>query len=151
MSDAGRHGLPPVVTPRGHRQLSHTSLPIAQLLTPIIHSKVNGIVLISAPAGGGKTTALGHLRDSFSAVAAVEFFDADQAADARRGAKSRLVVLASGDPPDAGEVDVISLSPWTLDDCMEYLIDRGVGRCWIAFRRIHRSRCSRDRLNCCQL
>ncbi len=127
------------VTPRGHRPRSKAALPLAQLLLPVIHGKVNGIVIITAPAGGGKTTALQHLRRIVPADAIVGFFDADQASEACTESASRLVVLATaGDPPDANLLDVFSLAPWTLDDCMEYLVAR------------HRPRCKSvlDRLSC---
>jgi uncharacterized protein YjbI with pentapeptide repeats len=114
---------PAVVVPRGRRLDGQASLPIDRMLLPLIHSRSSGIVMITAPPGGGKTIALRHLHAVLPPDAQVSFFDAHQAADARQAGISGLIVLAGVDPkPGKGFADVIALSPWTLDDCLEYLV-----------------------------
>src|ERR1035438_7839183 len=98
MADAniGMPGLA-AVTPRGHRLRSKACLPIQQLLLPVITSKITGTVLLTARPGGGKTTAIRHLRAVFPDDGRVAFFDVHQAAQALEAAASRLVVLAASE------------------------------------------------------
>src|SRR5665213_1892994 len=125
------------VIPRGHRLRGEASLPIDRMLLPVIRGKSRGIVFITAPPGGGKTTALRHLRAVLPTDAQVPLFDAHQAADAKQAAASRIVVLAGVDPqPHAGFVDVIVVSSWTLDDCLEYLVARHREACASILERL---------------
>jgi uncharacterized protein YjbI with pentapeptide repeats len=125
------------VVPRAHRRGCEASLPIDRLLLPVIRSGVKGIVRIAAPAGGGKSTAIRHLRAVLPAGADVKLFDAHQLADAQRAACGGLAVFASSDPVmDEKFVDVFYLSPWTLDDCMEYLHAKNPQLCGSVLNRL---------------
>ena len=79
-------------------------------------------MVIIAPPGGGKTTALRYLRAALPADSEVEFFDDELPLEAIDPTASRLVILTTADSKyPRKSVEVIELSPWTLDDCMEYL------------------------------
>jgi len=126
---------------RGHRRGSSASLPVDQLLLPVIRSASRGLALITAPAGGGKSTALQHLRAVIPADVAVRFFDVDQIAEARRVAATGWVVLAATDPQLVdGVVEVVQLSRWTLDDCLEYLHAKHPVDCASVLSRLSRDK-----------
>src|SRR5688500_15613531 len=69
MVDAGgQHGpplLPPrraAVTPRVRTSPASGALPLERVVAGFLDANAIGILFIHAPAGGGKTTALAHLR-----------------------------------------------------------------------------------------
>jgi uncharacterized protein YjbI with pentapeptide repeats len=130
---------PIAVTPRGHRSGCSASLPIDQFVIPIIEKNDRGVVLITAPPGGGKTLALDYLRTVLSARREVGFFDSHQIDPAFRAGASGLVILATQMLEPPGEVlDTIFISRWTLDDCMEYLHVRHRAACKSVLARLGR-------------
>lgn len=140
MSSSATDGAGPVaVTPRAHRMRSKANLPIDQLVLPIVRSKVTGLVSISAPPGGGKTTALHHLKAVLPTDAAVEFFESHQSLEAKVASSTALVLLAASEPVLVQHtIDVFQLSPWTIDDCMEYLLSRYRPQCRSVLDRLRR-------------
>ncbi len=104
-----------------------------------MRARSRGIILIVAPAGGGKTTALRHLKALLPEGTQVAFFESGFVETAREAAAERLVVLAAFDsePADAC-VEVIELCPWTLDDCMEYLAAMHRAQCESVLARLGR-------------
>jgi uncharacterized protein YjbI with pentapeptide repeats len=110
------------VMPRGRWSNTKASLPIERLLLRRIEAKAPGHVLITAPPGGGKTSALRHLRAVLPSDAQIAFFDGDLPSEAFDVAASKLVVSSAANANHATKsVSVIELSPWTLDDCVAYL------------------------------
>jgi len=96
-------------------------------------------VLITGEPGGGKTTALRHLAGVVPPAAQVVYFDAEETAEAHQAARSGLAVLAALDTPAAGTcVEVFELSPWTLDDCLEYLVALHRDQCASVLGRLGR-------------
>jgi energy-coupling factor transporter ATP-binding protein EcfA2 len=147
MSDSGAadrvgDGLSPraaAVVPRAHRAGCEASVPIDQLLLPVLRSASRGIALITGEHGGGKTTALQHLHAVLPAVAPVTLYDADELAEAQRAAKAGMVVLTAVDAPVDGKfIEVFELSPWTLDDCLEYLVALHREQCASVVSRLER-------------
>jgi uncharacterized protein YjbI with pentapeptide repeats len=97
-------------------------LPIDRLILPRIQANARGRIVIIAPPGGGKTTALRYLRAVLPADADVGLYDNDLPLEAIDPTASRLVILTTADSKYPYKpVAAIELSPWTLDDCMEYL------------------------------
>jgi uncharacterized protein YjbI with pentapeptide repeats len=137
-----REGLGPepvVVTPRGHRLRCQASLPIDRLVREVIAKSKRGIVQITSEPGGGKTTALRYLQTALPGELQVECFDAHQVLEARQAAQMRLVVLMAATPlSDTEYVDAFALSPWTPDDCLEYLVKRHREQCASVIARLDR-------------
>jgi hypothetical protein len=125
------------VVPRAHRRGCEASLPLAELLLPVIRSMNKGIILITAPPGGGITTALAHLRAVFPADLRVKIFDSNKVGPARRQARDCPVVLGATAPfSDEHCLEHFSLSAWTLDDCIEYLVARHPQQCRSVIARL---------------
>jgi uncharacterized protein YjbI with pentapeptide repeats len=118
-ADGGPRG--PAVVPRVSQADGSSSLPVDRLM---LRAGERGLIVITAPAGGGKTTALHYLQAMLPAGAGVQFFD-QQAGEACRAAQSVLAILADvAIDPAADVLASYELSPWTLDDCIEYLAAR---------------------------
>ena len=64
--------------PRAHRAGCEASVPIDQLLLPVLRRASRGVILLTAEPGGGRTTALRHLGAVLPTVAQVLLFDADE-------------------------------------------------------------------------
>jgi uncharacterized protein YjbI with pentapeptide repeats len=114
-----------VVVPRATQWGGSSSIPLESWIAPIVQSGVKGLVVVVAPPGGGKTTAMRHLKAVLPGTASVSFFDSDEELDARLAAESDLAILF--DTKVGNRQNVIAmfdLSPWTLDDCVEYLAVR---------------------------
>ena len=125
------------VVPRGHRRGCQASLPIEQLLLPVIRSVSRGIILISGSPGSGKTTALRHLQAVLAGSFHVIWCDAHEVEKARKSSATGLVVLAATDLPSIeGGLEFFQLSRWTLDDCLEYLHTRHRARCASVLSRL---------------
>ena len=125
------------VVPRAHRRGKLSSLPIERLTAPYLEQGAHGILRIIAPPGGGKTTALGHLRAALPAKCSIRLFDANQEAMAEQAAKSELVILAAEEfDPAMDALDSFELCPWTTDDCLEYLAARHRTRLAEVMKRI---------------
>ncbi len=96
-----------------------------------------GLILLVAGPGGGKTTALGYLRAALPAEANVALCDTHQLDEARRAVTSGVAVLAALDTSSAtGAIDVFALCPWTVDDCLEYLVSTHRGACASVLKRV---------------
>ena len=116
-------------------------MPIDRLLLPLVPGTSKGIVVIIAPPGGGKTTALQYLRAILPADMQLGLFDASQVVEARQAAASGLVVLTTADAQAADDfVEVFTLCPWTLDDCLEYLAAVHRQSCSSVLSRLGRDR-----------
>jgi uncharacterized protein YjbI with pentapeptide repeats len=98
-----------------------SSLPVERLILPMLRVGERGLVVLTAPPGGGKTTAMQYLQVALAGYGGVSFFDS-QPAEAHAAARSGLAILADvGIDPDVEMLASYALSPWTLDDCIEYL------------------------------
>ena len=91
-----------------------------------------GLIALVGPPGAGKSTAIAHLAHVFAASAELLLADHPPAVELQqliKAADRRLVVLASPEtaPPDWGEQ--WRISPWTNDECIEYLLRRHPDRC----------------------
>jgi hypothetical protein len=115
----------PIVVPRARRPQESSSIPIEQWVLPCIQKFATGLICITAPPGGGKTTALRHLAITLPSSHEIRLFDADQTNEAIGASQSAAVVLAAENVPTATRpLAHFELSPWTLDDCLEFLISR---------------------------
>jgi uncharacterized protein YjbI with pentapeptide repeats len=139
-NDAGDELTPraAAVRPRGHRLRGAASLPIDQFVLSAIGKRSTGIILVTAPAGGGKTTALRHLLATLPDDVRVRVFDSDRAERARDACVTGPVILAAAEPQALGDdlVEVLELNAWTLDDCLEYLANRHRDQCASVLKRL---------------
>jgi uncharacterized protein YjbI with pentapeptide repeats len=111
-----------VVVPRAKEGENSSSLPIERLILPYLREKARGVISIAAPPGGGKTTALRHLRAVFSEYPLIRFFDGNQPQYATKAGESELVAsTCESTEPKKQVLARFELCPWTIDDCMEYL------------------------------
>jgi len=123
------------VVPRARRKDGASSLPVDELLRPLIVSNRRGLVCLTAPPGGGKTTALAYLRSKLPAE--VRLFDADQRPAARSAANDAMVILATASAAqDTTTIAVFELCPWTMDDCIAYLAARHRERAKLVLERL---------------
>jgi uncharacterized protein YjbI with pentapeptide repeats/energy-coupling factor transporter ATP-binding protein EcfA2 len=124
MYGLGADGGPPAVVPRVSDDDGSSSMPVDRLILPMMRAGERGLVVITAPPGGGKTTALRYLQAVLPDYGGITFFD-QQPAEARAAARSSLAILADVPAGAAGDaLASFSLVPWSLDDCIEYLAAR---------------------------
>jgi uncharacterized protein YjbI with pentapeptide repeats len=138
-TESGLTPQPAAVVPRVRRGDSQAGLPIDRLLLLMLRERITtGLVVIVAPPGGGKTTALRHLSAVLPADGPIQLFDADQSGAAQRAAWKNLAVLAVSEPsPNYRYLEeVLRLCPWTLDDCLEYLLARHPQQCHSVLTRL---------------
>jgi uncharacterized protein YjbI with pentapeptide repeats len=125
------------VIPRGAPAGSKVNLPLATLIRPMIDGRSRGIILLTAPAGGGKTTAIRHLRSVLPNDGSIACFDVGEAATARATAARAVAVLAAVDPePRFTYLQVFAISPWSIDDCLEYLLANHRQQCGPVLSRL---------------
>jgi uncharacterized protein YjbI with pentapeptide repeats len=115
-----------IVVPRGRWADSSARLPLEQMVSPFFKQRVRGVVRITAPPGGGKTTAVRHLLAVLPEVSVTSLVD-DKEISVAYG--------VNGDRPWSPPHE-IQLCPWTLDDCMEYLCAVHRGRCSAVLARL---------------
>src|SRR5688500_8634777 len=84
-----------LVTPRARRHGSDAALPLADLVRPLLDRQARGLILLVAPAGGGKTTALGHLRDTLPITSPIDLFDEHEAPAAQVASWNGLALLTA--------------------------------------------------------
>src|SRR4051794_35245921 len=127
-----------VVVPRARRPNCSARLPIDQLILPILRTHRHGIVHLIAPPGGGKTTALCHLRAVASPDLRAGFFDEPRYQHGRDAAREVRVVVPSRQPPpdDEPRLGVFELAEWTADDCLEYVAATHRDRCSSVLKRL---------------
>jgi len=104
------------VAPRARRPGSTAALPLEQLVLPILQSHSEGRINIIAGPGEGKTTALKHLRAVIPQSFHIRLVDTKRIEIAARIVTSKAVL------DNCEMLAVFELCPWTLDDCLEYLV-----------------------------
>ena len=131
----GRHrrreiGLEPVVLNIGRRKLlwapRHPNLVDAELLLEDavrdwLQGHPSGTLAILGGDGSGKTTAMAHLRARLADEPDVLFLDEPTSADLRQPSQRTRVVFVR---ERADRCDELRLTPWSRDDCLEYLLAR---------------------------
>ncbi len=110
------------VTPRAHRPGSSAALPLQQLVLPILQSKMEGRIVIAAGPGGGKTTALKHLRAVIPPNFQIRLVDPSKSETVESGESPTQIVACNAALDNREKLAVFELCPWTLDDCLEYLV-----------------------------
>jgi uncharacterized protein YjbI with pentapeptide repeats len=126
------------VVPRVHARDGQAALPIEEVIGGMLRRGARGLVVLTAPAGGGKTTALWHLRGELGDDQA-GFFDVGSETAALAEASRRLVVLAAESANAAWNAnEVLALCPWTADDQVEYLAATHRDRCAAVLERLKR-------------
>ncbi|HTW93859.1 MAG TPA: pentapeptide repeat-containing protein, partial [Tepidisphaeraceae bacterium] len=130
---------PALVVPRARRSGESAALPIHRLIDPMLFTGVRGVVAITSPPGGGKTTALRHLRALLPPNVAL--FDEINLADAIASSRDQLAIYAGRDfSVYAHWLDVFELAPWTEDDCTEYLAAVHRDQCAATLDRLRKDR-----------
>lgn len=125
------------VAPRAFRTGSTVALRLDQLVTPYIEQHSRGVIYITAPACGGKTTAINHLRATFPADANIAYFDDPQFDHWMSVAGEKLVVLTtSSEGLAVSRLASFELTGWTEDDCFEYLASMHRAQCASVMKRL---------------
>jgi uncharacterized protein YjbI with pentapeptide repeats len=126
------------VAPRVHVRDGEAALPIDVVIGGMALRGARGLVVLTAPAGGGKTTALCHLRGVLHDDN-VGLFDVGGEAAAMSEAARRLTILAAEKVHPSWDVaEVLALCPWTPDDQIEYLAATHRERCAAVLDRLKR-------------
>jgi len=139
-SDAELSPCRAIVVPRAFHNDSSARVSVDQLVLDLFKSRQTGLVFLTAPTGGGKTTALRHVRAviaaSDSPQVPIRLFEVGQVESARTAASTCLAVLAVRTVRGAAlthqlaallrcsptqEMEILDLCPWNDDDCLEYL------------------------------
>ncbi|HEV2292861.1 MAG TPA: hypothetical protein VGR35_03345, partial [Tepidisphaeraceae bacterium] len=109
------------VTPRVRTSPGSGALPLERLVAGMLDAGAAGVVFVHAPAGGGKTTALAHLRSALREHAArLHLLDEPKPADLRAHAGKLLVVTGSS-RSHHDWLATLELVPWAEDEWIEYL------------------------------
>jgi uncharacterized protein YjbI with pentapeptide repeats len=126
------------VVPRVHVRDGEAALPIEEVIGAIARRGARGLVVLTGPAGGGKTTALWHLRGVLDDDK-LGLFDVGAEAAALAEASWRLAILAA-EKVDLSwrAAEVLALCPWTPDDQVEYLAATHRQRCAHVLERLKR-------------
>ena len=116
--------LPPmkaVVGPRLRRAGLWASESIDSVVQRLAQAK-RGLFVLTAPPGGGKTTALRHAGATLLEEPHILLFDEAMAEDAIANAARGVVLLAAQKvDPNWPVVETFEICPWTDDDQVEYL------------------------------
>src|SRR3954465_2705936 len=125
------------VVPRAHRCGRSASLPLDQLVLQPWQLRRSRTVYIVAPPGGGKTTALDHLRAVLPRDLRFELFDEPPQHEQWRPSSAEvLTIVALRQAPADANLAVLELVNWTVDDCLEYLAHKHRERTPSVMRRL---------------
>jgi hypothetical protein len=116
---------PALVVPRVRPDDGGEVLPIEDRIRALLQRRLSGVVRLAGPFGSGKTTALAHLRCALPPDAPVRVFDdvaGDDWCDVIRAGNAGLAVISTPETPREPPVAVLTLTPWTDDDLIEYLL-----------------------------
>jgi uncharacterized protein YjbI with pentapeptide repeats len=117
------------VIPRAHLPDSDVSLPLERVVLEIVQRNRSGAIFLKGPAGSGKTTALCHLKAVLPAEVRVGLFDEPQYEHWKDAAATIVAVIATQAQLARNRIVSLELSPWGMDDCIEYLSKRHRERC----------------------
>jgi uncharacterized protein YjbI with pentapeptide repeats len=124
------------VVPRVHvASGSGAALSLESVVRRLIDSHTCGQILLLGRAGGGKTTALKHLRSVLPADAPVILYDEPPQIPIPRA--NTLDIVAHRDEPPGGQWFIkLELAPWEQDDCIEYCVARRRDQCSAVLARL---------------
>jgi uncharacterized protein YjbI with pentapeptide repeats len=125
------------VVPRARRVGTSACLPLDQLIVQLLQTHRKGIIYVTAPPGGGKTTALEHLRAVLPAYPRVGLFDEPRNHFHYAAAGESVVVVAQRSNNNVMALAVFELAPWSADDCLEYLAATHREQCASVMSRLH--------------
>jgi uncharacterized protein YjbI with pentapeptide repeats/energy-coupling factor transporter ATP-binding protein EcfA2 len=130
---------PAAVNPRVTYSGSDDTLLLEDEVRTRLESGEATLIEIVGVPGSGKSTAIAHLAHVFAGEADLLLADRPTAAELQhliKAADRRLVVCASPDRLPAGLAEHWWLSPWTRDECIEYLLSMHHDRCAAVMGRI---------------
>ena len=135
---------PAVVRPRATRASDaiRDALPLDEYVAQLLDSATEGLVVVTGPAGSGKSTALRHLASQFKRHERLQLIDIDDALAPRTEAGT-LVVLAMPSAPESPVSPphtVYELSRWGTDEWIEYLLAAHPERCRSVMQRMSADR-----------
>ena len=133
-----------VVTPRVRTSPTSGALPLEKVVRGFLDAAAKGDILVHAPAGGGKTVALEHLRAALGATPHVAIHD-EPAPEALAGEYADLLVVAYRVSLPGKWLAVLELAPWGEDEWIEYLAATHRDRCASVLDRLRHDD-SRDAL-----
>src|SRR5690348_9842541 len=110
------------VPPRVCLHPGQAALPIDQQVRKLLEKRVVGAVCLSGESGSGKSTALRHLAAALSDEAQVDLVDRPLAGDRPSKSSGKLIVYTSPTVADPGNCVLLKMSPWGMDDLIEYLL-----------------------------
>ena len=115
--------LPPrraAVTPRVRTSPASGALPLERVVRGFIDAGARGVIVVHAPPGGGKTTALSHLCAVLSEFLSRVYIVDEPLYTAHLRQNHELSVVALREP-GSHDLALLELVPWAEDEWIEYL------------------------------
>src|SRR5437764_806162 len=108
---------------------------LESVIRRLLDSATGGRVLLLGRAGGGKSTALAHLRAILPADAAIELYDESPQDPTPRA--NVLAIVARREEISSGVwLMKLELAPWGQDDWIEYCVARRRDQCSAVLARL---------------
>jgi uncharacterized protein YjbI with pentapeptide repeats len=131
--------LPPqraAVAPRVRALPDGSSLqPLERVVRQMLDANVRGAILLVGSPGGGKTTALAHLRAALPPDAKLLLHDEPVAADLLPR-RDHLCIVTANDAIAGPWLATFALADWQADDLIEYCVARRRDRCSSVLSRL---------------
>jgi uncharacterized protein YjbI with pentapeptide repeats len=126
---------PAVVVPRVRTAPGGAAQPLEQVIRRLIDAHARGMILLHARAGGGKSTALAHLRRVLGTGAPIALLD-EPPLDEMPSTRHELSLVALREEMPGEWLLRLELAPWCEDDWIEYCSKRRREECGSVLARL---------------
>lgn len=117
------------VRPRVRCEASGDTLPLEDAIQEHLDDGVDGAVRLDGPPGAGKSTALEHLAARFFDRPELLLADPGHPEEVPPPPRRGLLVYCASKPIGPRPLATYTLTPWTTDELIEYLLARHRERC----------------------